>query len=175
MKKALKVALVLPAILLATACGKKEISKTSEIAVINIQQIIQDSPVVKQINEKFTAEIQPLQSEFRSKQESLQKELAKLGDPKLSPAEVSALKGKLIQKKQALMTEATTLRQTSEAKHNEALIDIYGKLDNSISGFNDARNKQLKLILKKAYVLYANDNLDITPNIKQSFDKNHTD
>ena len=127
-------------------------------------------PAGNLLNQALSAEIKPLQAAFRSKQESLQHEVSGLANPNLSPNDVTALKEKLIQEKKALITEASELRQHSEGKQNEALINIYEKLDNTIATFNRSRNQQFKLILKKSYVLYVKDSLNITSNIQHDFD-----
>lgn len=168
--KAFKIALVLPALLLAAACGKKEPSTTSEVAVIDVRQIIQQSPVVASINKRLAAEIKPMQAALQTKQNTLQQEANALSNPDLTEEDMLALKLKLLESKKALITEAGELRQQSEVAQTEALADIYKKLDKSIASFNQSRNSQFKLILKQAYVLYANEDLSITANIQDDFD-----
>lgn len=168
--KAFKIALVLPALLLAAACGKKEPSTTSEVAVIDVRQIIQQSPVIASINKRLAAEIQPMQTAIQTKQNTLQQEATALSNPDLTEEDMLTLKLKLLEGKKALITEAGALRQQSELKQTEALADIYNKLDTSIATFNQTRNRQFKLILKQAYVLYANEDLNITTNIQNDFD-----
>lgn len=173
MKRA-NIALLLSACALLTACGQEEQHPTSQVAVLDVRSIIQQSPVVAQINKKLTADIQPMKEALRSKQSSIESEMKQLNDPNLSSDDAEELKAKLIEGKKALITQAGELQKQSSLKQTEALKNIYGKLDNIIAKYNRSRQNQYKLILKKSYVLYTNENLNITSFIQHDFDKSNS-
>lgn len=171
--KKIKYAFILSSFMMLVACGNNETSKTSNTAVLDVREIIEKSPVVAVINKKLIADVEPLQKALRDKQQALEKEVAKQGDPALSAKDLDALKTKIIADRKELLTEADELRRQSEIKQNEALMDVYGKLDKTIAAFNSSRNNQFTLILKKSYVLYTQEDLNITSNIERDFDKTY--
>lgn len=166
-----RICLISLAFLMLTACDRHSVHPSSEIAVVNVAEIVRKSPSVADINDKLSQDIKPMQLNLQEQQSSLVKQAQSLKDANLSESERTKLKKSILDNKQNLISQLSSLKKAAQAKQTEALLDISHKLDRAIKQYNRKRNNQFKLILRKSFVVYSDDNLNITPEIKERFEE----
>lgn len=153
---------------LLVGCNVTEPSVVTDWAVIDIQRILDQSAWVKQMNDQINTQLEPQRTAVKAQEQELQTISKKLTDPKTLQSQQTQLKNSLEQKRQQLFTDTMKLQEDTTRKEDEALRDIYVKLDQAIAQYN--QDNHYSFILRKSYVLYASPQSDITPRIATLFE-----
>jgi outer membrane protein len=141
------------------------------IAVVNIQQIMQDSTAAKSVREALESKQKAFQAEITKKEESLQKEDQELGKQR------SVLSKEAFEEKvKAFRAKATDVQKEVQSKKamldgafERALGDIQKIVTEIISEI--AKEKGFTAAIPTSQLLYADAKLDITAEVLDKLNK----
>jgi outer membrane protein len=154
----------------AAAASKSEISK-SQIAVVNIQQVMKDSTAAKSVREQLESKQKSFQGDITKKEESLQKE-----DQELAKQKAVLSKEAFEEKARAFRTKATEVQKEVQSK--KALLDnAFERSLNEIQKVvtdiiaDISKEKGFVVALPTSQILYADKGLDISAEVLEQLNK----
>lgn len=141
------------------------------IAVVNVQQVFQQSPRIAELNKKLQNQFKSRQEKLMAQQKSLQDELDKFKkeSPTMSQKDKDALQKKIVDDQSSLAKEASAFQQDLSKEQGKIMKSVLGQLNEVISSL--AKQSSYNLVLDSQAVIYANDSADITKQVSQQFDK----
>lgn len=141
------------------------------LATVNLQQVLQQSPKIKTLNEK-------LQNQFKSRQDKLigeQQDLQKEADSFKKDSLTMTQKEKTTTQKKLEDEQANLAKQVAEfqkdvgAEQSKVMQTIFAQLNGIISTL--AKKESYSLVLDAQAVVYAEKATDITKEVSKEFDK----
>lgn len=148
----------------AAPAGGISIAAT-KIAVVNVPMIMRDSTAAKSAQEQLTAKQKAYQSEISKKEEALQKEKIELNK------QSTALSKEAFEEKvKAYNIKAKALEQeviTKKRTFDGAFERSQGQIQKSVSDIiaELAKEKGFAVALANTLIMYADNSLDITPEV----------
>lgn len=141
------------------------------IAVVNVQQIFQQSPKIADLNKKLQDEFKSRQEKLIAAQKSLQEELDsfKKDSPTMSKSDKDAKQKKIVDDQNSLSKDANAFQQDLSKEQNRMMKGVLADLNGIISGI--AKKNNYTLVLDSQAVVYAADSADITKEVASAFDK----
>ena len=143
----------------------------TDIAVVNIQQVMKDSTAAKSVREQLEAKQKAFQSEITKKEESLQnedKELAK--QQKVLSKEAFAEKAKAFRAKATeVQKEVQSKKALLDAAFERSLGDIQKSVNEVIAEL--AKEKGFKLAVPTSQILYSDSDMDISADVLKRLNK----
>ena len=143
----------------------------TDIAVVNIQQVMKDSTAAKSVREQLEAKQKAFQSEITKKEESLQnedKELAK--QQKVLSKEAFAEKAKAFRAKATeVQKEVQSKKALLDAAFERSLGDIQKSVNEVIAEL--AKEKGFKLAVPTSQILYSDSDMDISAEVLKRLNK----
>lgn len=152
--------MIIPAFLLITvSCAN---AADLKIGVINVQQIMQKSPMVIALNKQLQDQFQPRQAQLVKAQSDLQAEVDKLNKngAVMSNNDRSQLQDKIIADRASLQASGQSFQTDLNAAQSQAMQQFMGKLQAAVNVV--AANGKYDLILQRSGTPYVNNALDIT-------------
>ncbi len=162
------------AILFASMFCLNFAASAGNIAIIDVEDVLKNSSVMKDIQNKVTKKQDEYQKEVNQKQSALEAE------------EKSLSKKKNVLTKEAMETEAknfekkvVSLKEFVDQKQNilkKASLDSIGKVNEKIKEIiaQISKEKDLDLILPASQVLYYRDEMDISEEVLKNLNKKIT-
>ncbi|SRR5579883_498409 len=171
MKKVL--ALVSSVLLIAgtQAYAQTNVAGQPNIAVVNVQQVFQQSPKIAELNKKLQSQFKPRQDKLVAAQKDLQDELDKFKkeSPTMNQKDRDALQRKIVDDQSSLSKDASAFQQDLAKEQGKIMKSVLAQLNDIISGI--AKKDNYSLVLDSQAVIYANDSADITKDVSKEFDK----
>jgi outer membrane protein len=167
----LLLSVITAASLFASAAIAAPATTNLKLGVIDVQQILQKSPQIAAINNQLTKEFKPRQDKIVAAQKDLQAEADKLNKngSTMSDADRNKLQDQIIADKANVQGMAISFQRDLQQAQNKAMQDFMNQLTGVV---NDVAKKNgYDLILQRAGVPYANNNLDITAQVLQELNK----
>lgn len=162
-------AIALSAIIAATPAASYAANAT--IAVINVQQVMNESTAAKSMREQLEKKQNEFQETISKKEKVLQKD-----DKELSKKRSVLSKEAFEKKLRAFQSKATKLQKDVQAKKAllevssaRALADIQKATTQIISDLS--KEKGFKVALPTSQILYADDSLDISDEVLKRLNK----
>lgn len=141
------------------------------VAVIDMQQIFQNSKQVKQINEglekQFSSQKQNVDSLGKQLQANIDK--YKKDQAVMDPKAANTLKDTIRDQEQKLQQQQTDLQRQLFEAQNKSMTQFLDKIKEIVKGMATTQN--FDVVLPKNALLYSKDNLDITAKVLDSLDK----
>ncbi len=146
-------------------------TSTPIVAVVNVQQIFQQSPKIAELNKKLQGQFKGRQEKLIASQKSLQDELDKFKKDAstMSQKEKDDMQKKIVDDQTALSKDANTFQQDLSKEQNKIMKGVLSQLNEIISGI--AKKNGYTLVLDSQAVVYAADSADITKQVASGFDK----
>lgn len=168
MKKALA---LISSVLLIGGTQAYAADATQSIAVVNVQQVFQQSPKIAELNKKLQSQFKPRQDKLVAAQKNLQDELDKFKkeSPTMSQKDKDALQKKIVDDQSNLAKEASAFQQDLSKEQSKIMKSVLADLNQIISSL--AKQSSYSLVLDSQAVIYANDSADITKQVSKEFDK----
>ncbi len=140
------------------------------IAVVNVQQLFQQSPKIASLNKQLQSKFNSRRDNLVAQQKSLQAELDKYKKESatMSQKDKDALKKKVTDDQAALAKDAAAFQQDLSKEQNAIMKNVLAQLNGIISGI--AKKNSYSLVLDSQAVIYSNDGADITKQVSQEFD-----
>ncbi len=142
----------------------------SNIAVVNVQQVLQQSPKIADINKKLQDQFKARQQKLLAQQKSLQDEMDKFKQesPTMAAKDKDAMQKKISDDQASLVKQVTAFQQDLNKEQNKQMQGVLGQLNSIISDL--AKKSNYSLVLDSQAVIYAKDSSDITKQVAKEFD-----
>jgi outer membrane protein len=142
----------------------------SNIAVVNVQQVLQQSPKIADINKKLQDQFKARQQKLLAQQKSLQDEMDKFKQesPTMAAKDKDAMQKKISDDQANLVKQVTAFQQDLNKEQNKQMQGVLGQLNSIISDM--AKKSNYSLVLDSQAVIYAKDSSDITKQVAKEFD-----
>ncbi|MDR3492794.1 MAG: OmpH family outer membrane protein [Gammaproteobacteria bacterium] len=143
----------------------------SKVAVVNVQQVLLQSPKVAKVNTKLQDQFKPRQEKLSAQQKTLQDEVDKFNKESatMTPKDRDAMDKKLADEKASFLKDAGAFQKQVSEEQNKAMQSILGELNKIISDM--AKQNGYSLVLDSQAVVYASDATDITKLVAKDFNK----
>lgn len=173
MKIVKKIVIMLGAILIA-ATGMQAIAADAsqfKIAVVNVQQVLQQSPRVAELSKKLEAQFKDRQSKINNEQKALQDSLDKFKkeSPTMSAKDRDATQKKIAADRADLVKQVVAYQQDLQKEQNKIMQGILSDLNGIVSSIAKAQN--YNLVLDSQAVIYSAEGHDITKEVGDKFNK----
>lgn len=173
MKKALALfstVLLVGATQVYAADAAKSAAPLGNIAVVNVQQVLQQSPKIADINKKLQEQFKTRQQKLLAEQKSLQDEMDKFKQESttMNQKDKDSQQKKITDDQAALVKQVTQFQQDLNKEQNKQMQSVLGQLNSIIS--NLAKKNEYSLVLDSQAVIYAKDSSDITKQVAKEFD-----
>jgi outer membrane protein len=141
------------------------------IAVVNVQQLFQQSPKIASLNKELQGKFKGRQDKLVAQQKALQDEAEKYKKeaPTMSEKDKQALQKKIGDDQAALAKEATSFQEDLNKEQSKIMKSVLAQLNTIISGL--AKKNNYTVVLDSQAVIFAADGTDITKQVTAEFDK----
>ena len=146
----------------------------SNIGILDVDKIIQESLVVIDIQKKVDAKKISYESEINKKQSDLEDEQKKLEDKKIQLSQAAFEKElKIFESKIENLKTFVDRRQNSLKK---ASIDAMGKVNDKVKSIvvDIAKEKNIDIVIPSSQTIHFDDSMDITSEVLKSLNKKIT-
>lgn len=156
-------------ICLATVWSMNSLAGT--VAVIDMQQIFQNSKQVKLINDGLEKQFSSQKSNVDNLGKELQKNIDKFKKDEAVMDQKAAenLKNTIRDQEQKLQQQQTDLQRQLFEAQNKAMTQFLDKIKSIVKNMSGGQN--FDVVLPKNALLYAKENLDITNQVMSALDK----
>ena len=146
-------------------------SPSLKIAVVNVQQILQQSTRVSDLSKKLEDQFKPRQQKLNDEQKSLQDEVDKMKKDSATMAqkEKDSTQKKVEADRAALVKQVVAYQQDLNKEQNQIMQGLLADLNGIVSGI--AKKSNFNLVLDAQAVVYAPDSTDITKQVSDQFNK----
>lgn len=142
-----------------------------KVAVVNVQQVLQQSPRVQELSKKLENQFKDRQTKIADQQKTLQDQLDKLKkeSPTMSQKERDAVQKKIAADRSDLVKQVVAYQQDLQKEQNKIMQGILGDLNGIVSTIAKAQN--YALVLDSQAVIFATDGNDITKEVVKKFNE----
>jgi outer membrane protein len=140
-----------------------------KVAVVNVQQILQQSPRVADLSKKLESQFKGRQTAINNEQKALQDSLDqfKKDSPTMSKSDRDAMQKKIEDNRAELVKKVVAYQQDLQKEQNKIMQGILGDLNGIVSTI--AKSQQYALVLDSQAVIFATDGNDITKDVAKKF------
>lgn len=171
MKIVKKFGILVGAFLVASGISVSQAADTSglRVAVVNVQQVLQQSPRVAELSKKLENDFKSRQSKINDEQKSLQDELDKFKkeSPTMTQKDRDATQKKIAANRSALVKQVVAYQQDLQKEQNKIMQGILNDLNGIVSTI--AKAQKYNLVLDSQAVIFAADGNDITKDVAKQF------
>lgn len=145
-------------------------SKQPNVAVVNVQQLFQQSPKIADLNKQLQSKFKSRQDKLVAAQKSLQDELDKFKKESatMSEKDKTAMQNKISDDQSALSKDASAFQQDLSKEQNKIMKNVLAQLNDIISSI--AKKNGYTLVLDAQAVIFAGEGSDITKEVSKDFD-----
>ncbi len=159
MKKILSI--ILFCIFISTAVFAAD---TLKIGIVDMNQVIQKSPLMISLNDDLSKKFKPRQDEINAANQKLQDSVSKLNtSANLSSDERSKLQNKILSDKANVQILSASFERDITIAKDQSLQKFMSKLTNVIGKI--AKDGNFDLIEQQTNMLYINNKVDITSDV----------
>jgi len=154
----------------AYAADKPAAGSQPVVAVVNVQQLFQQSPRIADLNKKLQDQFKPRQDKLILAQKNLQDELDgfKKDSATMSQSQKDKMQKKIANDQSTLSRDANSFQQDLGKEQKRIMSGVLADLNNIISKI--AKQNGYTLVLDSQAVVYAADSQDITKDVQKTFD-----
>jgi len=142
-----------------------------KVAVVNVQQVLQQSPRVADLSKKLEGQFKGRQTKINDEQKDLQARVDKFNkeSPTMNDKDRSATEKQLSTDRAALVKEVVAYQQDLQKEQNKIMQGLLGDLNGIVSTI--AKAQSYALVLDSQAVIFAADGTDITKDVASQFNK----
>lgn len=171
MKIVKKIGILAGVAMLASGAGVCQAQDAAQlkVAVVNVQQVLQQSPRVAALSKNLEAQFKGRQTSIGDQQTALQGEMDKYKKdaPTMSQADKASMEKKISTDRADLVKKVVAYQQDLQKEQNKIMQGILGDINGIVSGI--AKNQSYNLVLDAQAVIYAADGADITADVAKQF------
>ncbi|MDX1902480.1 MAG: OmpH family outer membrane protein [Gammaproteobacteria bacterium] len=140
------------------------------IAVVNVQEIFQQSPRISDLNKQLQKQFKPRQDKLIAAQKSLQDEMDafKKDSATMNQKEKDKLQKKIASDQDSLSKDAGEFQQDLGKEQKRILGGVQTDLNNIIASIS--KKNGYTLVLDSQAVVFSSDSTDITKDVMKQFD-----
>ena len=167
MKIVKKMSILVGALALAGAVSVAQ-ADVGKVAVVNVQQLMQQSPRVASLSKNLEAQFKARQSKIAAQQQALQDELEKFKkeSPTMKQADRDAMQKKMASERADLVKQVVAYQQDVQKSQSQAMQSVMGDLNSVVS--NIAKAQGYSIVLDSQAVLFSQGS-DITADVAKQF------
>jgi len=171
MKIVKKFGILAAALLLTAGAGICQAAEQIKVAVVNVQQVLQQSPRVAQLSKKLEGDFKARQTKIGEEQKSLQDMMDKFKQesPTMSQKDKDAMQKKIATERSALVAKVVAYQQDLQKEQNRIMQGILGDLNGIVSTI--AKAQGYSLVMDSQAVIYSGDGKDITSDVAKEFNE----
>jgi len=141
-----------------------------KVAVVNVQQVLQQSPRVAALSKKLEGQFKDRQTKINDEQKTLQDQLDafKKESPTMTQKDRDAQQKKLSDERAELVKKVVAYQQDLQKEQNKIMQGVLGDLNGIVSKM--AKSQSFDLVLDSQAVVFAADGNDITKDVSKQFD-----
>lgn len=141
------------------------------VAVVNVQQVLQQSPRVAALSKKLEADFKDRQTQISDQQKSLQDEMDKFkkDSPTMSQKDRDSMQKKITNDRSELVKKVVAYQQDLQKEQNKIMQGILNDLNTIVSDL--AKKQSYSLVLDAQAVVFASDGSDLTKEVSAAFNK----
>lgn len=143
-----------------------------KVGIIDLPQILQNSPQVQAINDKLRSQFKPQQEKIIALQDQIRAEAGKLAPnkaEKLKPENKKAIQDKIMADQKKLQDMVVKFQESVGKAQEQAMKSFMDEVDTAVK--NAAQKDNLDLVLLKPAVVYASDTTDVTKQVLDALPK----
>ncbi len=174
MKIVKKFGILVGALLIAASAGTGFAADTAapaglKLAVVNVQQVLQQSPRVAELSKKLEGEFKNRQAKIGDEQKALQDELDKFKkeSPTMSQKDKDAMQKKIAADRADLVKQVVAYQQDLQKEQNKIMQGILSDLNGIVASI--AKSQNYALVLDSQAVIFAGSGNDITSDVAKQF------
>lgn len=140
-----------------------------KVAVVNVQQVLQQSPRVADQSKKLEGDFKSRQTKINDEQKTLQDELDKFkkDSTTMSQKDRDAMQKKIANDRSELVKKVVAYQQDLQKEQNKIMQGILGDLNGIVNTI--AKAQGYTLVLDSQAVIFAADGNDITKDVAKQF------
>lgn len=140
-----------------------------KVAIVNVQQVLQQSPRVANLSKKLENEFKNRQTKIGDQQKALQDELDKFKkeSPTMSQKDRDSTQKKIAADRSELVSKVVAYQQDLQKEQNKVMQGILSDLNGIVS--NIAKSQSYALVLDSQAVIYSGNGNDITKDVAKQF------
>lgn len=148
-----------------------EESNSQAIAVVNVQQILQQSARVSDLSKQLEEQFKTRQQDLNKQQTQLQNKMAQLKkeSPTMSNSAKQALQKKIDSDRAGLVKKVLSYQQDLNKEQNKIMQDLLADLNGVVAEL--AKKSHYNLVLDSQALVYAPNVEDITKQVSEKFNK----
>ena len=164
-----KFGVLVTALLLSAGIEVAQAADMPKVAVVNVQQVLQQSSRVAEVSKKLESQFKDRQAKIGDDQKSLQTELDKFKkeSPTMSQSDKDKMQKKIADDRAELVKKVVAYQQDLQKEQNKAMQGILNELNTVVSSI--AKKDNYGLVLDSQAVIYSVDNNDITKDVAKKF------
>ena len=149
----------------AVSVAQAEIGK---VAVVNVQQLMQQSPRVATLSKNLEAQFKARQGKIAAEQQNLQNALEKFKkeSPTMKQADRDAMQKKMAADRADLVKQVVAYQQDVQKSQSQAMQSVMGDLNSVVSSI--AKSQGYSIVLDSQAVLFSQGS-DITADVAKQF------
>lgn len=153
----------------AVASQTADASALSKVAVVNVQQVLQQSPRVAELSKKLEGEFKPRQTKVNEQQKALQDQIDKFEkeSPTMSQKDKDAAQKRIAAQRQDLVKQVVALQQDFQKEQNKVMQSILGDVNGIVSSI--AKSNNYTIVFDASAVIYSATSNDITKDVAKQF------
>lgn len=168
MLKLLKTSIFVTALLgfsAAYAADEVAVPATSKMGVLDMQQIMKESPQVAALNKQLQDQFKPRQEKIVAAQKSMQNDIEKFKKDStvMSNADKTKAEEKINAEQIAIAKMGQSFQQDLNKAQGESMQKFMGNLQNAVNDV--AKQGKYSMIVNRAAVPYYNPSLDVTKQV----------
>lgn len=140
-----------------------------KVAVVNVQQVLQQSPRVAALSKKLEGEFKDRQTKINDEQKALQDQLDKFKKetPTMGQKDRDSTQKKIAADRSNLVKQVVAYQQDLQKEQNKIMQGILSDLNGIVSTI--AKNQNYSLVFDSQAVIFAADGADITKDVAKQF------
>lgn len=173
MKIVKKLGIMAGALLIAAGVSVAQAADTTapelKVAVVNVQQVLQQSPRVAQLSKKLEGEFKDRQTKIGDEQKSLQDLMDKFKQesPTMSQKDKDTMQKKITSDRAALVAKVVAYQQDLQKQQTKIMQGVLNDLNGVVTSIAKAQN--VALVLDAQAVIYSVNGQDITKDVAKQF------
>lgn len=164
-----KISIAFGALLLVSGISVAQAQDGLSVAVVNVQQVLQQSPRVANLSKKLEAQFKDRQAKITDMQKSLQDEMDKFKKegPTMSASARDSMQKKITSDRADLVKQVVGYQQDLQKEQSKIMQSVLGDLNSVVSAI--AKSKNYNLVLDSQVVIYNQNPADITKDVATQF------
>lgn len=140
-----------------------------KIAVVNVQQVLQQSPRVATLSKRLEGEFKDRQTKIGEEQKTLQDQMDKFKQesPTMTQKDKDALQKKITADRSTLVSKVVAYQQDLQKQQTKVMQGVLSDLNGVVTKI--AKNQNYGLVLDAQAVIYSVNGNDITKDVASQF------